>query len=168
MYAVLRRPADDLSSALAPRRARHPLASAFRTLDATSYTEIATVPVDRIVLDLAVSAHPWFHPRGSRQVAPMFRLLRTVKVRAALSMRMLSWSGLQHGRDTTTWTALGQRERRETVTCDECTASDRQGWQVSLSSHTMSGLHRKHAHTGVRTGVFLDPTDKSATTGPKT
>lgn len=54
MYAVLRRPADDLSSALAPRRARHPLASAFRTLDATSYTEIATVPVDRIVLDLAV------------------------------------------------------------------------------------------------------------------
>lgn len=57
MYAVLRRPADDLSSALAPRRARHPLASAFRTLDATSYTEIATVPVDRIVLDLAVSAN---------------------------------------------------------------------------------------------------------------
>ena len=38
---------------LAPRRARHPLHTAFRTVDAADYCEIATVDVDRrAVLDL--------------------------------------------------------------------------------------------------------------------
>lgn len=40
---------------LNPRRGRHPLHSAFRTLDASDYTDVATVDVDnRCVLDLCV------------------------------------------------------------------------------------------------------------------
>ena len=36
MNAFLRRPGDDIGACLAPRRVRHPLASAFRTLDAAT------------------------------------------------------------------------------------------------------------------------------------
>lgn len=51
----VRRQVDEpLGSLFHPRRAAHPLHAAFRTLDATSYADIATVPVDRVVLDLAV------------------------------------------------------------------------------------------------------------------
>lgn len=35
------------------RRVKHPLFAAFRTIDAVNYSDIATVPVDRCVLDLA-------------------------------------------------------------------------------------------------------------------
>lgn len=54
IYAILRRNLDDITSALHPRRSRHPLASAFRTMDAVDYTDIATTSVDRCVLDLAI------------------------------------------------------------------------------------------------------------------
>ena len=47
IYAVLRRPGDELAQALHPRRMRHLLHNAFRTLDATTYTEIATIDVER-------------------------------------------------------------------------------------------------------------------------
>ncbi|GAB2276066.1 hypothetical protein Dimus_010807 [Dionaea muscipula] len=53
IYAVLRRNIDDIMSAVQTRRTKHPLFSAFRTVDASNYTDIATVPVDRCVLDLA-------------------------------------------------------------------------------------------------------------------
>ncbi|KAL9226932.1 hypothetical protein vseg_002688 [Gypsophila vaccaria] len=53
IYAILRRNMDDIMSAVHTRRAKHPLFSAFRTLDAVSYSDIATIPVDRCVLDLA-------------------------------------------------------------------------------------------------------------------
>ena len=40
---------------LAPRRSRHPLHTAFRTMDATDYTEISTVDAEgRALLDLAL------------------------------------------------------------------------------------------------------------------
>jgi len=35
------------------RRSKHPLYAAFRTLDAVNYSDIATIPVDRRVLDFA-------------------------------------------------------------------------------------------------------------------
>lgn len=54
IYAILRRSSDELNAALNPKRQRHPLWAAFRTLDAADYSDIATVPVDRCVLDLAV------------------------------------------------------------------------------------------------------------------
>ncbi|GJP84374.1 hypothetical protein CLOP_g14433 [Closterium sp. NIES-67] len=54
IYATLRRTSDDLLAALHGRRRKHPLFSAFKTIDATSYTDIATVNVDRCVLDLAI------------------------------------------------------------------------------------------------------------------
>lgn len=55
IFARLRRPSDDsLAALLHPRRRRHPLATAFRTVDARSYSEIATVDVERAVLDLAL------------------------------------------------------------------------------------------------------------------
>ncbi|KAK9811850.1 hypothetical protein WJX72_011159 [[Myrmecia] bisecta] len=55
MYATLRRTTDDLGNALHPRRAKHALHTAFRTVDATDYTEIATLDADqRCVLDLCV------------------------------------------------------------------------------------------------------------------
>lgn len=54
VYAILRRNLDDITSALNPRRNRHPLACAFRTMDAVDYTDIATTSVDRCVLDLAI------------------------------------------------------------------------------------------------------------------
>ena len=42
---------------LAPRRARHALHTAFRTVDAADYSEIVTVDADRrAVLDLALDA----------------------------------------------------------------------------------------------------------------
>ncbi|XP_043712556.1 DDB1- and CUL4-associated factor homolog 1-like isoform X2 [Telopea speciosissima] len=53
IYAILRRNLEDITSAVHTRRVRHPLFSAFRTVDAVSYSDIATVPVDRCVLDFA-------------------------------------------------------------------------------------------------------------------
>lgn len=53
IYATLRRNIDDVTSALNTRRVKHPLYSAFRTLDAVNYSDIATIPVDRRVLDIA-------------------------------------------------------------------------------------------------------------------
>ncbi|KAL9676092.1 hypothetical protein QQ045_004305 [Rhodiola kirilowii] len=53
IYAFLRRSYEDINTAIHPRRVRHPLYSAFRTVDAVSYSEIATIPVERCVLDLA-------------------------------------------------------------------------------------------------------------------
>lgn len=53
IYATLRRNSDDIMTALNPRRMRHPLFSAFRTMDAVDYSDITTTIVDRCVLDLA-------------------------------------------------------------------------------------------------------------------
>ncbi|KAG2501358.1 hypothetical protein HYH03_001148 [Edaphochlamys debaryana] len=54
LYASRRQSDEPLSQLFHPRRARHPLHTAFRTLDAASYADIATVAVERVVLDLAV------------------------------------------------------------------------------------------------------------------
>lgn len=53
IYAILRRNLEDITSAVNTRRGRHPLYAAFRTIDAVNYSDIATVPVDRCVLDFA-------------------------------------------------------------------------------------------------------------------
>lgn len=53
IYAILRRNLEDITSAIHNRRLRHPLFAAFRTVDAVNYSDIATVPVDRCVLDFA-------------------------------------------------------------------------------------------------------------------
>ncbi|KAL3818395.1 hypothetical protein ACJIZ3_004300 [Penstemon smallii] len=53
IYAILRRNIEDVTSALNTRRVKHPLFSAFRTVDAVNYSDIATIPVDRCVLDFA-------------------------------------------------------------------------------------------------------------------
>ncbi|OVA04073.1 WD40 repeat [Macleaya cordata] len=53
IYAILRRNLEDITSAVNTRRVRHPLFAAFRTVDAVNYSDIATVPVDRCVLDFA-------------------------------------------------------------------------------------------------------------------
>ncbi|KAG8044044.1 hypothetical protein GUJ93_ZPchr0458g22551 [Zizania palustris] len=53
IYAILRRNIDDVTSPIHTRRIRHPLFSAFRTIDAVTYSDIATVQIDRGVLDLA-------------------------------------------------------------------------------------------------------------------
>mmetsp|Transcript_28173 Transcript_28173/g.53657 ORF Transcript_28173/g.53657 Transcript_28173/m.53657 type:complete len:597 (+) Transcript_28173:1-1791(+) len=56
MYASLARGSGEDPSTIvsAPRRARHPLNAAFRTLLSHDYTEIATMQVERCVLDLAL------------------------------------------------------------------------------------------------------------------
>ncbi|GJN25936.1 hypothetical protein PR202_gb13823 [Eleusine coracana subsp. coracana] len=54
IYAILRRNLDDVSSAINARRVRHPLFPAFRTIDAVTYSDIATVQLDRCVLDLTM------------------------------------------------------------------------------------------------------------------
>ncbi|OVA04165.1 WD40 repeat [Macleaya cordata] len=56
IYAILRRNLEDIMSAVHTRRVRHPLFAAFRTVDAANYSDIATVPVDRCVLDLATES----------------------------------------------------------------------------------------------------------------
>ncbi|XP_042461154.1 DDB1- and CUL4-associated factor homolog 1-like [Zingiber officinale] len=53
IYATLRRNLEDVTSAINTRRVRHPLFPAFRTIDAMNYTDIATVQVDRCILDFA-------------------------------------------------------------------------------------------------------------------
>ncbi|XP_006653918.1 DDB1- and CUL4-associated factor homolog 1 [Oryza brachyantha] len=53
IYAILRRNLDDVTSSIHTRRVRHPLFPAFRTIDAVTYSDIATVQIDRGVLDLA-------------------------------------------------------------------------------------------------------------------
>ncbi|PPD78085.1 hypothetical protein GOBAR_DD24971 [Gossypium barbadense] len=53
IYAILRRNLEDVMSAVNTRRVKHPLFAAFRTLDAINYSDIATIPVDRCVLDFA-------------------------------------------------------------------------------------------------------------------
>ncbi|KAL6844287.1 hypothetical protein ACP4OV_025960 [Aristida adscensionis] len=53
IYAILRRNIDDVTSSINARRVRHPLFSAFRTIDAMTYSDIATTQIDRCVLDLA-------------------------------------------------------------------------------------------------------------------
>lgn len=53
MYAILRRNLEDVMSAVNTRRVKHPLFAAFRTVDAINYSDIATTPVDRCVLDFA-------------------------------------------------------------------------------------------------------------------
>ncbi|KAI3919224.1 hypothetical protein MKW92_012792 [Papaver armeniacum] len=60
IYAILRRNLDDLMSTVHARRMRHPLFASFRTIDATNYSDIATVPVDRCILDLATEATDTF------------------------------------------------------------------------------------------------------------
>ncbi|XP_021658769.2 DDB1- and CUL4-associated factor homolog 1 isoform X2 [Hevea brasiliensis] len=56
IYAILRRNLDDVMSAVHTRRVKHPLFAAFRTVDAINYSEIATIPVDRCVLNFAMEA----------------------------------------------------------------------------------------------------------------
>lgn len=51
IYAILRRNLEDVTSAFNTRRVKHPLFPAFRTVDAVNYSDIATIPVDRCVLD---------------------------------------------------------------------------------------------------------------------
>ncbi|CAA0831916.1 DDB1- and CUL4-associated factor homolog 1 [Striga hermonthica] len=53
IYATLRRNLEDVTSAFNSRRVKHPLFAAFRTVDAVNYSDIATIPVDRCVLDFA-------------------------------------------------------------------------------------------------------------------
>ena len=54
IYAILRRNLEDVTSAFFhTRRVKHPLFAAFRTVDAVNYSDIATIPVDRCVLDFA-------------------------------------------------------------------------------------------------------------------
>ncbi|KFK29704.1 hypothetical protein AALP_AA7G168200 [Arabis alpina] len=53
IYAMLRRNIEDVMSAVHTRRVKHPLFAAFRTLDAINYSDIATIPVDRCLLDFA-------------------------------------------------------------------------------------------------------------------
>uniref|UniRef100_A0ACD5WNZ4 Uncharacterized protein n=1 Tax=Avena sativa TaxID=4498 RepID=A0ACD5WNZ4_AVESA len=53
IYAILRRNLEDVTSSINTRRVRHPLFPAFRTIDAVTYSDIATVQIDRGVLDLA-------------------------------------------------------------------------------------------------------------------
>ncbi|KAL6965324.1 hypothetical protein U1Q18_036380 [Sarracenia purpurea var. burkii] len=53
LYAILRRNLEDVTSTFHTRRVKHPLFAAFRTLDAVNYSDIATIPVDRCVLDFA-------------------------------------------------------------------------------------------------------------------
>ncbi|XP_031373867.1 DDB1- and CUL4-associated factor homolog 1-like isoform X1 [Punica granatum] len=53
IYAILRRNLEDVMSAVHTRRVKHPLFAAFRTIDAVNYSDIATIPVDRCVLDFA-------------------------------------------------------------------------------------------------------------------
>ncbi|XP_076959228.1 DDB1- and CUL4-associated factor homolog 1-like [Bidens hawaiensis] len=53
IYAILRRNLEEVTSAFQTRRVKHPLFSAFRTLDAVNYSDIATIPVDRCVLDFS-------------------------------------------------------------------------------------------------------------------
>lgn len=55
LYSYLRLPSDaSAANLMNPKRRRHPLATSFRTLDARSYSEIATINVERTVADLAV------------------------------------------------------------------------------------------------------------------
>eukprot|EP00198_Chlamydomonas_reinhardtii_P007817 XP_001697154.1 predicted protein [Chlamydomonas reinhardtii] len=54
LYAARRQSDEPFSALFHPRRARHPLHTAFRSLDAGAYTDIATVPLERVVLDMAV------------------------------------------------------------------------------------------------------------------
>ncbi|XP_050366514.1 DDB1- and CUL4-associated factor homolog 1 [Argentina anserina] len=56
IYAILRRNLDDVMSAVHTRRVKHPLFAAFRTVDAVNYSDIATIPVDRCVLDFATES----------------------------------------------------------------------------------------------------------------
>ncbi|RRT82958.1 hypothetical protein B296_00000254 [Ensete ventricosum] len=56
IYAILRRNLEEITSAINTRRVRHPLFPAFRTIDAANYSDIATVQVDRCILDFAT--HP--------------------------------------------------------------------------------------------------------------
>ncbi|KAJ0031575.1 hypothetical protein Pint_12673 [Pistacia integerrima] len=53
IYAILRRNLEEVMLAVNTRRVKHPLFSAFRTVDAINYSDIATIPVDRCVLDFA-------------------------------------------------------------------------------------------------------------------
>ncbi|KAL8536722.1 hypothetical protein ACS0TY_012053 [Phlomoides rotata] len=53
IYAILRRNLEDVTSAFNTRRMKHPLFPSFRTVDAVNYSDIATIPVDRCVLDFA-------------------------------------------------------------------------------------------------------------------
>ncbi|CAI9771660.1 unnamed protein product [Fraxinus pennsylvanica] len=53
IYAILRRNLEDVTSAFNTRRGKHPLFAAFRTVDAVNYSDIATIPLDRCVLDFA-------------------------------------------------------------------------------------------------------------------
>lgn len=53
IYAILRRNLEEVTSAFQTRRVKHPLFSAFRTIDAVNYSDVATCPVDRCVLDFA-------------------------------------------------------------------------------------------------------------------
>ena len=53
IYAMLRRNIEDVMSAVHTRRSKHPLFAAFRTLDAINYSDVATIPVDRCLLDFA-------------------------------------------------------------------------------------------------------------------
>lgn len=54
IYAILRRNLEDVTSTFQTRRVKNPLFTAFRTVDAINYSDIANIAVDRCVLDFAV------------------------------------------------------------------------------------------------------------------
>lgn len=54
IYAILRRNRNDVESAFDASRKEHSLFSAFLTVDTVNYSEIARIPVEGGVLDLAV------------------------------------------------------------------------------------------------------------------
>ncbi|KAI3951522.1 hypothetical protein MKX01_018638 [Papaver californicum] len=60
IYAILRRNLNDLMSTVHARRMRHPLFASFRTVDATNFSDIATVPVDLCILNLATESSDTF------------------------------------------------------------------------------------------------------------
>ncbi|KAL7129363.1 hypothetical protein ABFS83_13G061200 [Erythranthe nasuta] len=53
IYAIMRRNIDYVTSAFDARRMRNDFVSAFRTVDGMSYSDIATIPAERCVLDFA-------------------------------------------------------------------------------------------------------------------
>ncbi|KAH7423347.1 hypothetical protein KP509_12G050900 [Ceratopteris richardii] len=56
IYAILRR---NTESIFHHRRTKHPLCTAFKTIDAVDYSEIATTQVDRCVLDLSTEPNDY-------------------------------------------------------------------------------------------------------------
>ncbi len=120
-YATLRRPSDDLGALLHPKRAKHPLHAAFRTVRSPAHSRPCVGPL--------TDAVPYFWPHPG--LGPLTRYMSTCILTAPLPLssciacvagRRLAWHMKHMVCESSTLSCLAQMQ---------CSWSGREAWLLA-------------------------------------